>query len=202
MPGHRLEQFRRHVAAGADRRGADVELAGLLLRERDDVRDRLRRKRRMREQHHRHRGDQPDGGEILARIVAGIGIEARVDRDACRCGRAAACSRRARPSAPRACRPARRRRRDCRPPPAGRAPRTFAPPRRAPCVDTAAGRIGHDQRDGAGRIVLGGAAARRRAQTEASEHQPDDRDIVHSTFAPDTFTTFDHFVSSRSISAA
>jgi hypothetical protein len=33
----------------------------------------------MREQRHRHRGDQPDRREVLARIEAGIGVEARVD---------------------------------------------------------------------------------------------------------------------------
>ena len=35
----------------------------------------------MRDQRDRHRGDQPDRREILARIVARIGIEARIDRD-------------------------------------------------------------------------------------------------------------------------
>src|SRR2546426_5036148 len=36
--GHRLEQLSRQVAAGADRRRSDVELAGLALRERDQDR--------------------------------------------------------------------------------------------------------------------------------------------------------------------
>ena len=79
--GDRLEQFSREIAAGADRRGADVELAAFCLGDRDHVGDGLGRERGMREQRDRHRGDQPDRREILARIEAGIGVEARIDRD-------------------------------------------------------------------------------------------------------------------------
>ena len=38
-------------------------------------------KRRMRQQRDRHRGDQSDRREVLARIEAGVGVEGRVDRD-------------------------------------------------------------------------------------------------------------------------
>ena len=79
--GFGLEQFGAHVAAGADRRGADIELARLLLGKRDDFGDRLGRKRRMGEQRHRHRGDQADRREILARVHAELGVEAGVDRE-------------------------------------------------------------------------------------------------------------------------
>ena len=44
--GHRLEQLAGEIAAGAGRRRAEIELAGLLLRERDQVGDRFRRERR------------------------------------------------------------------------------------------------------------------------------------------------------------
>ena len=120
--GDRLEQFRAHVAAGAERRGADVELAALRLGQRDHVGNRLGRKRRMRDQRDRHRCDQPDAGEILARIVAGIGIERGIDRNRAGMAEQQACNRQAPPSPPRGCRCCRRRRRDCRPRPAGRAP--------------------------------------------------------------------------------
>ena len=40
----------------------------------------FRRERRVRQQDHRHRRDQPDRGEVLGGIEAGIGIEAWVDR--------------------------------------------------------------------------------------------------------------------------
>ena len=34
----------------------------------------------MGDQRHRHRGDQPDGREVLARIVAGVNVKAGIDR--------------------------------------------------------------------------------------------------------------------------
>ena len=79
--GDRLEQLGREIAAGADRRGADVQLAAFLLGELDHLADGLGRERRMRQQRDRHRGEQADRGEVLARIEAGIGVKARVDRD-------------------------------------------------------------------------------------------------------------------------
>ena len=35
----------------------------------------------MRDQGNRHRGDEPDRRKVLARVVAGIGVEARIDRN-------------------------------------------------------------------------------------------------------------------------
>ena len=78
--GFGLEQFGAHVAAGADRRGAEIEGARRLPCKRDDIGDRFRRKRRMGEQGHRHRGDQTDRRKILARVHAELGVEAGVDR--------------------------------------------------------------------------------------------------------------------------
>ena len=79
--GRGLEILGGEIAAGADRRGAEIELARILLRDRDHVGDGPGRKRRMRDQGDRHRGDQADRREILARVVAGIRVEARIDRD-------------------------------------------------------------------------------------------------------------------------
>ena len=79
--GDRLEQLGREIAAGADRRRADVHLAALLLREFDHLADGLGREARMRQQRDRHRGEQADRGEVLARIESGVGVKARVDRD-------------------------------------------------------------------------------------------------------------------------
>ena len=79
--GFGLEQFGAHVAAGADRRGADIEFVRLFLGQRDDFGDRLGGKRRMREQGHRHRRDQTDRREILARVDVELGVEARIDRE-------------------------------------------------------------------------------------------------------------------------
>ena len=78
--GFGLEQFGAHVAAGADRRGAEVERAGCLPCKRDDFGDRFGGKRGMGEQGHRHRGDQTDRRKILARVHAELGVEAGVDR--------------------------------------------------------------------------------------------------------------------------
>ena len=79
-PGFRLEQFRAHVTAGADRRSADIEFARLLLGERDHFSDCLRGKRRMGEQGDRHRRDEADRRKILARVHAELGVKAWVDR--------------------------------------------------------------------------------------------------------------------------
>jgi hypothetical protein len=58
-----------------------LSLAGFFLGERDHVLDVAGRKRRVRDQDHRHGGDQADGREILARVEAGIGEQRRIDRD-------------------------------------------------------------------------------------------------------------------------
>ena len=132
---------------------AKFELAGLLLRQRDQFRDRVRRHRRMHQHDIGARRDQADRREILARVVADVGIERRIDRKRAR-SRSAACSRRARPSRPGAWRWCRRRRRGSR-------PRWCWPSARAhPLGDdagehvvAAAGGVGDDQRDRPGRIV-------------------------------------------------
>src|SRR5262249_38244367 len=79
--GDRLEQFGGEIAAGAHRRRSDIERPSRSLRDGDDVADRLGRERGMREQRNGHRRDQPDRREVLARIEAGIGVEARIDGD-------------------------------------------------------------------------------------------------------------------------
>jgi hypothetical protein len=58
-----------------------LSLAGFFLGERDHVLDVAGRKRRVRDQDHRHGGDQADGREILARVEAGIGEQRRIDGD-------------------------------------------------------------------------------------------------------------------------
>ena len=55
-------------------------------------------KRRMHHQRVRRGGDPPDRGEILARVVADVGVQVRADRRACRCSQARWCSRRVRTS--------------------------------------------------------------------------------------------------------
>jgi len=77
----RLEQFGAHIAAGAERRRADVELARLRFGEGNDVGDGFARERRIGDQRHRHRGDQAGGREVLARIVAGVNVKAGIDRN-------------------------------------------------------------------------------------------------------------------------
>ena len=135
-----------------------LNLAPSFLRDRDHVADRLRRERGMREQRHWHRCDQPDRREVLARIEAGIGIEARIDGD--RAGMAeeqGVAVRRALDEGPGADQ-------------AGAAgavvhhdlltqrDRKLFRHDAGHGVDAAARRIGHDQRDGPGGIVLGEGA--------------------------------------------
>src|SRR5262245_43477955 len=76
---HHLEQLGREIVERAWRWRADVELARPRLRERDQLRERLRWKRRMRHQRDRRRRDKADRREVLARIVARIAVEARID---------------------------------------------------------------------------------------------------------------------------
>ena len=63
---------------------AKVSLPGSLLRQRDQFGDRTRRHRRMHQHDIAARCDQSDRREILARVVADIGIERRVDRERAR----------------------------------------------------------------------------------------------------------------------
>src|SRR5262245_24315360 len=67
-----------HVADGA-RYEAIVDLAGIGLGVGNQLGGRARRQRRMHREHARLPADQPDRGEVLARIVAGVGIERRID---------------------------------------------------------------------------------------------------------------------------
>jgi hypothetical protein len=60
---------------------ADIELAAVLLGDLDHVGERLGRERRVRQEGDRHRGDQADRREVLARIEIGVGVQARIDRD-------------------------------------------------------------------------------------------------------------------------
>ncbi len=76
---HALEQLGRQVVLRSRRRSAGLELARA-LGERAHLAQRFCRKRRMRHHGDRRRGHEADGDEILQRIVAGIGIEDRVDR--------------------------------------------------------------------------------------------------------------------------
>src|SRR5215203_3989136 len=66
-----------HAAAAAGR--GEIELAWALLGQRDQLRDGFRWYRRMHQHHVGARRDQADWGKILARIVADIRIERRVD---------------------------------------------------------------------------------------------------------------------------
>ena len=95
-----------HARAGAGR--AEGQLAWLLLGQRNQLGDRPRRHGRMHQHDIAARCDQADRREVLARVVADIGIERRIDRK--RAGgdqqRVAVGLGLARPGASRWCRPA------------------------------------------------------------------------------------------------
>ena len=67
--------------AAADPGRRVVQLAGLALRERDQFGDRFRLDVRIDQHDQRAGGDQADRREILARVVADIGVERRIDRE-------------------------------------------------------------------------------------------------------------------------
>ena len=142
-----------------------VELAGLALRERDQFANRLRLDRGVHQHDQRARGDQSDRCEVLARVVADIRVERRIDRE--RAGAAEA----ERVAVGRALRDLARRDRA-----AGaalvldhdllaeRAAHLLGDDARHHVV-AAAGRIGNDQRDRPRRIVLRRCGARKNART-------------------------------------
>jgi hypothetical protein len=74
------EHLGGHLADGA-RYKAIVDLAGIGLGVGNQFGRRARRQRRMHRQHARLPTDQPDRSELLTRIVAGIGIERRIDTE-------------------------------------------------------------------------------------------------------------------------
>ena len=79
-----LNSSMRHVRRGADARRAVGELAGLLLRERDELGERLRRHRRIDDQDvGRGRGER-DRREILDRVVGHLLVEHGIERQRAR----------------------------------------------------------------------------------------------------------------------
>jgi hypothetical protein len=54
-----------------------LSLLGSRLADANHVGERLLRRRRMRHQYDRRRGDQPDRREILQRLIARVGVEVR-----------------------------------------------------------------------------------------------------------------------------
>jgi hypothetical protein len=78
-PRHVGEELGAEVDAAAAAGGGIVDLAGLVLRERNELRQRLCRQRRIDEHDERARRDEADRRKILARVVADIGIEGRID---------------------------------------------------------------------------------------------------------------------------
>ena len=77
---HRGEQFGAEMDAAADARGRIIQLAGIALGERDQLGDRFRRNGGVHQHDQRAGRDQADRREILARVVADIRIERRIDR--------------------------------------------------------------------------------------------------------------------------
>ena len=76
------EHLSAHVRARAQRRRSEIELTGVGFGESDQARHVLGLHRWMHEQHKRQLSDQPDCGEVLARIEAGVDVERRIDADA------------------------------------------------------------------------------------------------------------------------
>ncbi len=77
---HHLEQHGAEMDAAADAGGGVVELARILLGERDQLRDAACRQIRVDQHDQRAGADQADRREVLARIVADVLVERRVDR--------------------------------------------------------------------------------------------------------------------------
>ena len=78
---HMGEQLGAEMDAAADAGGGVIELAGLALGERDQLGDAFRRHRGIDQDRQRAGGDQADGGKILARIVTDIRVERGIDRE-------------------------------------------------------------------------------------------------------------------------
>ncbi len=81
MSGHQLEQHGAEMDAAADAGRGVVELARFRLGEIDQFADRVNRQGRVDQHDQRAGADQADGREILARVVADIRIERRIDAE-------------------------------------------------------------------------------------------------------------------------
>ena len=112
--GHRVEQLGDQMIAAAGAVGAERQLAGLGLGERDQLGGVLHRHVVVGDQHQRRRRDQRDRREVAHRIVGAAWRRRSGWCRACWRCRAAACSRRAAPARRRWRRASRRRRRDSR----------------------------------------------------------------------------------------
>ena len=77
--GHALEQFHIDVMRRAHAARRIAELARLGLGELDELGHRVRRQRRVDDQHERHRGDERDRRKINERIVRQLLVDARVE---------------------------------------------------------------------------------------------------------------------------
>jgi hypothetical protein len=75
--GSLREQLANEMRRRADTAGSEVQLAGLSLQERDQFRDRMRRHRRIDDQHVVPRGNLDDGCEIAIEPQAPFGKESR-----------------------------------------------------------------------------------------------------------------------------
>ena len=80
MPDIVGEQFGGDMPDGAGHVGI-IDLVRVPLGIGDQLGDCMYGQRGVHHQHARQRADQADGGEILARVVARIGIKARIDRE-------------------------------------------------------------------------------------------------------------------------
>ena len=76
-----LEQFHREVVGRAVAGRGVTDVAGLRLRERDQLFKRLRREFRIDHHHHRNGAEQRHRREVLDRIEGQLGVERRRDRD-------------------------------------------------------------------------------------------------------------------------
>ena len=74
------QQLSRQMADRANAGRAIVERAGMVLGIGDQLGDRVHRQARMHHQHGRRQSDPADGCEVLARIKARTGVQARADR--------------------------------------------------------------------------------------------------------------------------
>ena len=77
--GDDVEELAREVVRGAGAARAEVERAGLGFREGDELLQVLRRQRRLRDHHVRHRRDQAHRREVLHRVVVDLRVQRRAD---------------------------------------------------------------------------------------------------------------------------